>query len=70
MESIGLYHQTGNGTSRFLLVKSISRLDWREPAARHGMAVILLDRRTITQQGWKETHGRELSQLWCDSTTP
>jgi hypothetical protein len=30
----------------------------------------LLDRRTITQQGWKETHGRELSQLWCDSTTP
>jgi hypothetical protein len=36
MESIGLYHQTGSGTSRFLLEKSISRPDWSEPAARLG----------------------------------
>jgi hypothetical protein len=27
MESIGLYHQTRNGTSQFLLAKSISRPD-------------------------------------------
>jgi hypothetical protein len=48
MESIGLYHQTGNGTSRFLLAKSISRPDWREPAARLAMTVISRDRQTIT----------------------
>ena len=33
MESIGLYHQTGSGTSRFLLEKSISRPPWHGPAA-------------------------------------
>jgi hypothetical protein len=36
MESMGLYHQTSHCTSRFLLEKSISRPDWREPAARLG----------------------------------
>jgi hypothetical protein len=48
MESIGLYHQTGNGTSRFLLAKSISRPDWGEPAARLAMTVNSRDCQTIT----------------------
>ena len=36
MESIGLYHQTGSGTSRFLLEKSISRPHWRGSAGHLG----------------------------------
>jgi hypothetical protein len=70
MESIGLYHQTGNGTSRFLLAKSISRPHMRQPAAHLGIAVILRDRRTITSWEWKETYGREGPQMKDVSTTP
>src|ERR1700691_1702147 len=36
MESIGLYHQTSDCTSRFLPTKSISRLDWHDSAAGLG----------------------------------
>jgi hypothetical protein len=50
MESIGLYHQTGSGTSRFLLEKSISRLDWREPAARLG-SLALIARQVVKDAG-------------------
>jgi hypothetical protein len=75
LESIGLYHQTGDGTSRspekkYITISSMGFSLWglvlakNKPRSRG-----LRDALAITQENSEHPHGKEVPKMWLVSTT-